>query len=78
MLKIVLYKSKEELEEHLEQCCKNLIANKKEISNLAWKENCPANSIEIRMLFNAGEIAKYEIICDKYVIYEDDYKEETK
>jgi hypothetical protein len=78
VIKYVLYKNKEEFEKHLEQCCKNIIANKKEISNLVMKEDCPANKIEVKMLFYAGEVARYEIIADKYVIFENNYKEENK
>lgn len=62
-----LYTDKKNFEKNFEQCLKCLFENKKEISELVLKKGDSARNVVIKMVFNAGEIPKYTIACEKFV-----------
>lgn len=71
MGRIVCYKNEDDFFKHFTSCLKCLKANRKEIANLILKQGDPATSFKIEMIFEAGEVAKYNIICEKPVREED-------
>ncbi len=62
-----LYTDEKDFEKNFEQCLKCLFENKKEISELVLKKGDSARNVVIKMVFNAGEIPKYTIACEKFV-----------
>lgn len=67
MIKIVLYKDKNDFIEHFTSCLECLKANRKEIANLIMKKGDVSSSFKIEMIFEPNEVAKYKIICEKFV-----------
>lgn len=67
MGRIVCYKNEKDFSKHFTSCLKCMKSNTKEIANLILKQGDPAGSFKIEMIFKAGEVAKYNIICEKFV-----------
>lgn len=67
MGRIVCYKNEKDFIKHFTSCLKCIKSNTKEIANLIFKQGDPARSFKIEMIFEAGEAAKYNIICEKFV-----------
>lgn len=67
MGRIVCYKNEKDFINHFTSCLKCIKSNAKEIANLIMKQGDIARSFKIEMIFEAGEVAKYNIICEKFV-----------
>lgn len=67
MGRIVCYKNEKDFTQHFISCLKCMKSNTKEIANLILKQGDLTRSFKIEMIFEAGEVAKYNIICEKFI-----------
>ena len=67
MGRIVCCKNEDDFIEHFTSCLECLKANRKEIANLVMKKGDASSSFKIEMIFEPSEVAKYKIICEKFV-----------